>query len=921
MTSVSTGAFRSVHLLVVHGVGRHDRLSNLLRTYQTLRANLTSVEAPVPGEDQIPGWRLDDFDEGALPPFLKLQPRVDPQPGGVGSVFLYEVNYSGFAGVVRRNHPVDLTNLFLGLDLAVCASRQRPTSRATSVFGGDTADLGNCLQQVSSVLTAGTVPVVGLPSIVFRDYIGTFVATFARFFEDVATFALDKNGEQLIATHLDRMVASIASKMAPGDRLVIAAHSLGSVVVHNFVVRQWTKVGGKVPDTVITFGSPIGLLEWAWLFLDFQDMDFAKQISGGDNYFCWNPVSHGTMPRKRLAWINIVNCLDPIATAFPEAALDLSSDAPSMARALKGERIAHRFFGHTRLGSLGSAHTEYFNDKGGFLAIVLRAAGLAPGNPEDIAGVRTAGAHWRLTQTLLRRAQWGALAAALLVIAGYCGIVAYRFGEIRTMFVIAAFAWPGLTIGVLAFCQRLMLGGPTKRVSTALITELKWAELSSFPYRLRESIRGLVGRSRDIDPMAASPGYMVRLLLNAVSFIPSIVAMLLPVAAAAWLTGYWPDAATLRSRVWSLETLAAVALFMLYVVCCAVHELIRAWRRVLRILTCLLIPLAFAAPIASFQATAGKLPPRLEGFLANSATLTLEERRQLIGGAPVAKMLPADVTKEVAVFGAIWINVPMRRYVEAVNDIESWEHGGGFKLTRRISNPPRLEDFAELRLPEEDLRDLRRCQVGSCKLKLSEEALQRFRADVNWNAPNAHAAANAVMQRLALAYVTGYLEGGNERLAVYRDRLHPTLVAGEFRTMIDEMPELGAYMPGLRRYLLEYPRTTLPGATSFLYWQETSFGLKPTIRISHLTIREGTDDTVVASKMLYASHYFLAGVELRALLPDPARGVGFWLVSVSRSRSDGLGGFMGLFVRSRVRSEVQRTMITSLRSTKQRLER
>jgi hypothetical protein len=340
----------------------------------------------------------------------------------------------------------------------------------------------------------------------------------------------------------------------------------------------------------------------------------------------------------------------------------------------------------------------------------------------------------------------------------------------------------------------------------------------------------------------------------------------------------------------------------------------------MRWLAAVLIPVALVAPLQTFQAAVAKFPPRLERFLESTARLTPEDRRQLIGGAPVAKLLPTDVTKEVAVFGAIWIDAPMRRYVEAVSDIENFERGGGFKLTRRISHPPKLDDFAELRLPDEDLRDLRRCQVGSCKLKLSEEALQRFRRDIPWNSSDAHASANRLMQRLALEYVNGYLEGGNERLPVYRDRLGPTRVAAEFRTMIDQMPELGAYMPGLRRYLLEYPRATLPGATDILYWQETSFGLKPTIRISHLTVRQADDDTVVASKMLYASHYFLAGVELRALLPDPARGPGFWLATVSRSRSDGLSGFTGLFVRSRVRSEVQRATLSSLRSTKQRLE-
>jgi len=314
------------------------------------------------------------------------------------------------------------------------------------------------------------------------------------------------------------------------------------------------------------------------------------------------------------------------------------------------------------------------------------------------------------------------------------------------------------------------------------------------------------------------------------------------------------------------------------------------------------------------------LPPRLERYLTAGVKLTADERTRLAGGAPVTRMIDADERTEVAVFGAVWINAPIRRYVEAVEDIENFERGAAFKVTKRVSAAPNIADFAQLHLSDDDVADLRKCRVGECEVKLGEQALQRFRSEIDWNSSNAGAAADALMQRLALEYVTGYLEGGNERLAVYRDKSRPTFVAREFRAMTDGMPELTTYMPGLRQYLLEYPKVTIPGATSFLYWQETEFGLKPTIRISHLTIRESPDDTVVTSKMLYASHYFWTGLELRALLPDPARGQGFWFVTVNRSRSDGLSGFAGRFVRGRVRREVQKGALAGLLMTKQVLE-
>lgn len=317
---------------------------------------------------------------------------------------------------------------------------------------------------------------------------------------------------------------------------------------------------------------------------------------------------------------------------------------------------------------------------------------------------------------------------------------------------------------------------------------------------------------------------------------------------------------------------------------------------------------------------AGSLPPRLDSYLNTIVKPTPAERQQFLDGAPLTKPLDADPTKEVAIFGAIWIKAPVRRYVEAVQDIERFERGSGFPVTKRINTPPRLEDFAQLRVPETDVADLQRCRVGACKLKLSEETLRKIQTGVDWSAPDSKSKVDALMRRIALDYVTGYLEGGNARLAVYRDHARPTFVAQEFRAMVEQMPELTAYMPDVRRYLLDYPKATLPGSSSFLYWQETRFGLKPTIRISHLTIREGPDETVIASKMLYASHYFWTGLELRALIPDPSRGPGFWFITVNRSRSDGLSGFKGVLIRRSVRSEVQEGVLASLTATKQLLE-
>lgn len=334
----------------------------------------------------------------------------------------------------------------------------------------------------------------------------------------------------------------------------------------------------------------------------------------------------------------------------------------------------------------------------------------------------------------------------------------------------------------------------------------------------------------------------------------------------------------------------------------------------------LLLTLLAVTVAGSVQAQHAPLPEKVQAFI-DIAKVPQRSVSMLRAGQPVTVLLDSDPAREVAVFGAVWVKAPIDRYIDAIRHIESFEKGKNFLITKRISNPPKLSDFDGLDLPDSDIADLRNCRVGSCALKLSAAALERVQHEIDWSRPTAAADAEALARSLALSYVTGYLEGGNDRLATYRDSQNPTFVGAEFRSMIERLPALTEILPDVKRYLLDYPKATLPNSESFLYWQETQFGLKPTIRINHLVMSRQPTHTVVASKMLYASHYFWTALELRVLVPDPARGEGFWLVTVNRSRSDGLSGFIGSMVRGKVRGEAQKGMLAALRSTRARLER
>ena len=316
--------------------------------------------------------------------------------------------------------------------------------------------------------------------------------------------------------------------------------------------------------------------------------------------------------------------------------------------------------------------------------------------------------------------------------------------------------------------------------------------------------------------------------------------------------------------------------------------------------------------------TRAPFPSALETYLSTTARLSADERADLSVGKPVAKLLDADPNTEIAVFGAVWVDggTPAD-YARRLSDIEHFERGGPFVATKQLSDPPVAEDFSSLALPESDVKDLRDCRVGNCDLKIGEKGLEVVRTGVDWKKPTAAADTNALVRRLALELVTAYRERGTDGLAVYRDKARPTFVGKEFRAMADGLPAFGESLPELKQYLIDYPRAKLADARDVFYWQEAQFGAKPTITITHLVVQQLRDRMVVASKLLYASHYFWTALGVRVLLPDPTRGPGFWLVTVTRCRSDGLSGFTGKFVRGRARGDAQKGALALLTRAKE----
>ena len=121
--------------------------------------------------------------------------------------------------------------------------------------------------------------------------------------------------------------------------------------------------------------------------------------------------------------------------------------------------------------------------------------------------------------------------------------------------------------------------------------------------------------------------------------------------------------------------------------------------------------------------------------------------------------------------------------------------------------------------------------------------------------------------------------------------------AQEFRTLLAHSPYLVDYVKEFNDYLAAYPNGKLAGADDVLYWAKDTFGLKPVVSGCHATFYEGPRGALIANKLLAATHFFNASLEIIAGVPTQD-GKNLYLMSLYRTRIDPptgtlAGGLMG----------------------------
>jgi len=317
-------------------------------------------------------------------------------------------------------------------------------------------------------------------------------------------------------------------------------------------------------------------------------------------------------------------------------------------------------------------------------------------------------------------------------------------------------------------------------------------------------------------------------------------------------------------------------------------------------------------------------PARLATFLQQRIGLDSARIASIERGDVIVKVLDTENKRDVAVFGIIALEVPREVYVARLQDFPSSLRAPTRPRFGIFQVPASAADVERASVARNDVGDLKDCHPGDCKIKIPATDMQRLHADIDWAAADPQGQLNAYLRRRLVEYVTDYRARGDSALVVYDD--HGGVHASDaFAALLAQSPYVYQDIPSLRQYLAGYPHAQLDSAREVLFWAiDSTTGLKPILSVTHLVSYappELPGVYVVASKQIYANHYFEGVFDIAAIV-DRAGGAGkpgIYLVLLRRFRFDDLpsGGILNIRgkvvgkLRDQMRVDLERQKTTS----------
>lgn len=292
-------------------------------------------------------------------------------------------------------------------------------------------------------------------------------------------------------------------------------------------------------------------------------------------------------------------------------------------------------------------------------------------------------------------------------------------------------------------------------------------------------------------------------------------------------------------------------------------------------------------------------------------------------GQTVVRLLPVNDKREVAVSGLVSLPVPPEVFLQSFLENMFRKSNPAILEIGGFSAAPTLDDFQTLTIDEGDLDDLKACVVGDCKLKLSAAMIERLQKKVNWDAPDYRVQATQLLKLMLLDYVRDYLARGDAALIQYSDKPEEIRLADEHRALMTAASYFNNVLPEFPHNFKVSKKSEMSVVENALVWSKIMFGLKPVVAINHIIVykreRGSGPQILVASKQIYANHYFDSSLALTAFVNIPGASPGAYLLYENRSRADGLGGMFGKMKRGIIEGKAVDSLKNILESSKANL--
>ena len=299
-----------------------------------------------------------------------------------------------------------------------------------------------------------------------------------------------------------------------------------------------------------------------------------------------------------------------------------------------------------------------------------------------------------------------------------------------------------------------------------------------------------------------------------------------------------------------------------------------------RIFLCTLLVCSSASTSLSQSSVA-----EFQKLLREKAAFDEADLAALQTNQPVVRLSPVTDKREVAVSGVVNIRAGAEDFLKSYRDGMARKNNAAILEIGSFGKEPTLADLQSLTIEQDDIEDLKECAVRDCQIKLSSTMIGRFRKEIDWQSPDHPVAVTNLFKQMLLDYVRDYRARGDAALIEYNDKRNEVSLADEQRALASA----SGYINGV----LADPKSGLQLVDDAIVWSKIKFGLKPVLAVNHIKIyrrdREVGPQVLVASKQIYANHYFNASHALTAFVSLPGS-EGAYLVYENRSIADGLEG-------------------------------